>query len=211
MADATTPTGWSADINFPAFSRDKFIIALNANRIRKLVGWDTIGDADDYVWARVDKSEQYALELSPQTETKAYIDTKIDTTNTTSYQISMNQEIIVDGNNEMYALMYEYTMKHPVGSDALVEALMIMPSVTDPDVNDAFLYKEAMLTPQNLNPATDKKLTFLINFNGEQTRGTGAKDETTGRFKFTELGSTPEVQTFSLNNTTKTTKVTDDK
>lgn len=187
MAEAT---GWKEDIRFSDFSRDKFIPLIDANFIRELVGWPKIETKDGHAWARVNKSEQFSLELSPQTETKGYIDTANDTTRTTSYQVSQEQEIIIDGNNEVYALMYEYTMHFPVGSDAQVPNMLIMPSVTDPEVADAFLWEDAMLTPVSIN-TIDKKLTFTINYNGEYQRGTGSKDEETQRFVFTPAEQTP--------------------
>lgn len=207
MADATT--GWDADTRFSDFSRDKFIPLIDANFIRKMIGWDTIETEDGHAWARVDKSEQFSLELSPQTETKGYIDTANDTTRTVSYQVSQEQEIIIDGNNEVYALMYEYTMHFPVGSDAQVPNMLIMPSVTNPEVADAFLWEDAMLTPVSIN-TIDKKLTFTINYNGEYVRGTGAKGEESGRFEFTPLDGTkeppadPVVQTLNETTSTKT-------
>lgn len=201
----TTIKGWDASIRFPDFSRDKFIPAIDANAIRKFIGWDTIETSDGHAWARVDKSEQFNIELSPNTETKGYIDTANDTERMVSYQVSQEQEIIIDGNNEVYALMYEYTMHFPVGSDAIVPNLLLAPSVVDPDVVDAFLWNEAILTPVSIN-TIDKKLTFNISYNGAFERGTGAKDETTGRFLFTPSGDEkpdtppaeePEVQTLS--------------
>ena len=182
--------GWDADTRFTDFSRDKFIPLIDANFIRELIGWPKIETKDGHAWARVDKSEQFALELSPQTETKGYIDTANDTTRTISYQVSQEQEIIIDGNNEVYALMYEYTMHFPIGSDAQVPNMLIMPSVTDPKVADAFLWEEAMLTPVSID-TVNKKLTFTINYNGDWERGTGSKDEETGRFVFTPAEQTP--------------------
>lgn len=196
--------GWKDDIRFADFSRDKFIPLIDANFIRELVGWEKIETKDGHAWARVDKSEQFELGLSPQTETKNYIDTANDTTRTTSYQISQDQEIIIDGNNEVYALMYEYTMHFPVGSDAQVPNMLIMPSVTDPEVADAFLWEEAILTPVSIN-TIDKKLTFTINYNGEMKRGTGSKDEETQRFVFTPADAQVEpVSVLSAKTPVKT-------
>ena len=198
-------TGWKSETRFPDFSRDKFIPAIDANAIRRLIGWEEIKTADGHAWARVDKSEQFNIELSPNTETKGYIDTANDTERMVSYQVSQEQEIIIDGNNEVYALMYEYTMHFPVGSDAIVPNILLAPSVVDPDVVDAFMWEDAILTPVSLN-TIDKKLTFNIAYNGTMKRGTGAKDADTGRFLFQAKDSakppateddSEEVQTLS--------------
>ncbi len=187
MADAT-PTGRFAD-----FSRDRFVPLIDGNTIRRLVGMTTEGD--DFAWARVDKSEIFELAFNPEENTRGYIDTPNDATFVEKYGLQMDQEIVIDGNNETYSLMYEYAMHFPTGSDAEVPCALIMPNVKDPaGAADAFLWRQAILSPSGIN-TIDKKLTFSMKFNGAMERGTGAKNETTGRFEITiptAAGGTPE-------------------
>lgn len=183
MPNAKDPT-----VQFPGFNRSQMIPLIDGNTIRQRIGWEPVGEG--FSWARVDKSEVFEFATNPQTETKAYIDTANDYTYVKSYQAAMEQEIIIDPNNEVYGLMYEYTMLFPTGSDAEVPCMMIFPSVKDPAVSDAFLWKTAMLTTGAIS-SPDGKLTFTINFNGEMERGTGAKSAESGKFEFTPLPATP--------------------
>lgn len=194
---------------FPDFSRDKFIPIIDANTIRRFIGWDTEGDG--FAWARVDKSEVFELALNPEENTKGYIDTANDSTFVEKYSTQMDQEIVVDGNNEVYALMYEFMMHFPTGSDAEVPCALIMPSVKDPsNAADAFLWKNAILSPSTLN-TVDKKLSFAMKFNGAMERGTGALNTETGRFEITiptDGGSNDEggeVETLSAKSTKAST------
>lgn len=185
---------------FSDFSRDRFIPLIDANAIRRLVGMDTIDEG--HAWARVDKSEVFDFAFNPQENTKGYIDTANDSTFVEKYQPQMDQEIIVDGNNEVYSLMYEYSMHFPTGSDAEIPCAVIMPSVKDDSVADAFLWEQAILSPSNIN-TIDKKLTFSMKFNGEMKRGTGAKNAETGRFEiaFDDEDKGGEVETLSAKST----------
>lgn len=177
MADATPTT------RFADFSRDRFVPLIDGNTIRRLVGMTPEGDS--FAWARVDKSEVFELAFNPEENTRGYIDTPNDATFVEKYGLQMDQEIVIDGNNETYSLMYEYAMHFPTGSDAEVPCALIMPNVKDPAGSaDAFLWRQAILSPAGIN-TIDKKLTFSMKFNGAMERGTGAKNETTGRFEIT--------------------------
>lgn len=175
MAEAAEGT------RFGAFSRDKFIPTFDANAIRKVIGWTPT--EEEFDWVRIDKSEVYEYTLNPQTSTRAYIDTANDENMLDSYQKSMEQEIVIDGNNKAYQLLYEYMMAEPVGSDAVVPLMQIMPSVEDPAKADAWLYREGQLVPATLN-TVDKKLTFTMNFNGKVERGYGENKD--GKFTYTK-------------------------
>lgn len=181
MADAVT---------FPAFDRSMFIPLIDANAIRKYLGIDPVGTGADYL--RIDKSEIFELQFNPQTETKAYIVNKNDETSLTSYQTSMDQEIVIDGNNPLYSLMYRFAMKFPVGSDAEVPTLLCAPSVVTPGDIDGYLWEHALITIGSLN-SVDKKLSFTLNLNGDNKEGSVTNED--GKFTFTEGG---EVQTASL-------------
>lgn len=185
---------------FPAFDRSMFIPLIDLNKIYKLTGFKTAGTGYDF--GRIDKSEVFELQFNPQTETKAYIVNKNDETSIKSYQTSMEQEIVIDGNNPIYAAMYEFAMKFPVGSDAEIPTLLCAPSVREAGKIDGYLWKNALITITSLN-AVDKKLGFTLNLNGDCERGTVTKDED-GKFEFTPEDSTEsqvslqnEIATFS--------------
>lgn len=191
---------FNKEARFGDFSRDLFIPLIDGNTIRRFVGQKE--DGEGYAWARVDKSEIFDFAMNPQTETKAYIDTKNDETSITSFQLSQDQEIVIDGNNEVYSLLYEYAINFPTGSDAEVPCALIMPSVLDPDKADMLVWDKAMLVPSDIN-SVDKKLTFTMQLNGDHKRGTGAKGDG-GRFEFTEgAASVPEAASLSAKSGTK--------
>lgn len=182
---------------FPAFDRSMFIPFLEMNKIRKLTGFGTATDGDD--WGRIGKSEVFDLAFNPQTETKGYIENKNDQTTLTSYQVSQEQEIVIDGNDQIYALMYEFAMMFPVGSDAEVPVLLAAPSVRTPGDIDGFLWRDALISLSNLN-SVDKKLTFTLNLNGDVERGIITKGDD-GKFTFTDATETQTASTFSLDST----------
>lgn len=181
------------EVKFQAFDRSQFIPLIDGNAIRRLLGEEPVGTGKDYI--RIDKSEVWALQFNPQTETKGYIVNKNDETTLTSYQTAMDQEIVIDGNNPLYSLMYRFAMKFPVGSDAEVPTLLCAPSVVTPGAIDGYEWEHALITIGELN-SVDKKLTFTLNLNGDNTEGIVTKDDN-GKFVYTE-GGTPEVQTASV-------------
>lgn len=200
------PNAFKPEERFPAFSREDMIPLIDMNAIKRFLGVET--DGDGHAWTRVDKSEIDEITFDAQTETKKYIDTKNDYTYINSYNMSEPQEIITDGNNECYSLLYEYSMHRPTGSDAEVPCMQLFPSVMEPGKADAFLFENAMLVPGTIN-FVDKKLTFTMQFNGDMQRGIGEKDETTGRFKYTEVtdeDKDDQVETLSAKSVTTTAK-----
>lgn len=194
MANAFNP-----ETTFPDFNRSDFIPIIDMNTIKRLLGIET---DDGFAWCRVDKSEQYDFAPNAQTETKKYIDSKNDYTYISSYNPSMEQEIIIDGNNECYSLMHEYKIKFPTGADAEVPCALIEPSTMQVGVADALVWEKAMLVPGNTN-SVDKKMSFTMNFNGDMRRGTGAKNAETGRFEiaFDDEDKGGEVETLSAKST----------
>lgn len=189
---------------FPAFDRSMFIPCIELNKIRNLTGFGTATEGDD--WGRIGKSEVFDLAFNPQTETKGYIENKNDQTTLKSYQVSQDQEIVIDGNDPIYALMYEFAMMFPVGSDAVIPVLLVAPSVRTAGVNDGFVWREALISLKNLN-SVDKKLTFTLNLNGDVERGTVTIED--GKLTFSNAAEvqtvstlSDEVSTFSAKKTT---------
>lgn len=162
-----------------------FIPLVDANKIRKLTGFGEAGEG--YDWTRIDKSEIFELQFNPQTETKAYIVNKNDETAIKSYQTTQQQEIVIDGNNQLYSLMYEFAMAFPVGSDAEVPVLLCAPSVRKAGEIDGFKWEHTLITINSLN-SVDQKLSFTLNLNGDSERGTVTNEG--GKFTYTAGVST---------------------
>lgn len=168
------------------FTRNQYPVLLDANA---LAGKK---DAEDYDFARVDKSTQYELTWNGQTETKGYIDAANDTNELTGFQTAMGQEIILEPTNRMFRLIDEFAWKFKTGADTIVPCCLPRPYVLDDDgnVSDQYalcaLWKEASVVPNSLN-TVDGKYSFDINLNGDPTYGYMEK----GTFKFIE-GNPPE-------------------
>lgn len=168
---------------FPDFDRSKFIPLFDGNAVRRFLGIEEVGEPGSVDLIRIGKSTIFTYSPNAQTETQAFIETANDYTYIKNYAPTMPQEVMIDGNDPAYALMYEFTMHHPTGSDAEIPNYLAAPSVTTPGEMDMFAWPTAMMVPGDLSPV-DKKLNFTINYNGEMERGTGERDETTGKFKF---------------------------
>lgn len=154
-------------------TRDLYVPYLDLNK----------GEGDTYDWCRIDKSTVFEFSFNPSEETYGYIDSANDTTLITSYAATMEQEIILDNDNAMYAFMYEFCMGMPTGTSASIPALLAEPD-SDGAVTRGRLWAEATVSPGSLN-TVDGKLSFTINYNGTQTVGdvTYADD---GTVTFTE-------------------------
>lgn len=156
-------------------SRDLYIPLIDKN---KLLGVT----AEGYDWTRVDKSTIFAFAFNPQEETFGYIDAANDTTEVVSYQPELPQEIVLDNSNALYPAMHEFCMEMPLGSDAVVPCLLVMPDMTTGEPTKGYLWEEATISPQELN-SVDGKLTFTMKLNGKKTNGTVAVND--GAFEFT--------------------------
>ena len=155
-------------------TRDLFIPLIDKNKL-------TGTTAEGYDWARVDKSTVFALAFNPQEETFGYINSPNDTTEVTSYQPELPQEIVLDNENPLYAAMFDFCMKMPVGSAAEVPCLLVMPDNTTGEATKGFLWEHAIISPQDLN-SVDGKLTFTMKLNGTKKDGTVAASG--GKFTF---------------------------
>lgn len=157
-------------------TRNLFIPLIDKNKL-------TGTTSESYAWVRVDKSTVFELSFNPQEETFGYIDAANDSTEVTSYQPELPQEIILDNENALYAAMFDFCMSLPVGSDAVVPCLLVMPDTSTGEATKGYLWKEATISPQSLN-SVDGKLSFTMKLNGELTRGTVAASN--GSFTFAE-------------------------
>lgn len=155
-------------------TRDLFIPLIDLNKL-------TGASATGYDWARIDKSTIFELSFNPQEETYGYIDSANDATQVNSYQPELPQEIVLDSSNAIYSAMFDFAMKMPLGSDAVVPCLLVMPDENGKAVR-GFLWSEAIVSPQTLN-TVDGILSFTLKLNGAVTEGTVSSDG--GEFTFT--------------------------
>lgn len=145
-------------------TRDLFIPLIDENKLKGNSG-------GTYKWLRIDKSTVFALAFNPQEETYGYIDTPNDTTEITSYQPELPQEITLDKDNPLFAAMFDFCMKMPVGSDAVVPFLLVAPAADTGKPTAGYLWAEASISPGELN-TVDGKLSFTVKLNGKKQDGT---------------------------------------
>lgn len=157
-------------------TRDLFIPLIDRNKL-------TGASAEGFDWVRVDKSTIFALAFNPQEETFSYINAPNDSTEVTSYQPELPQEIVLDSSNPLYVAMHDFAMDMPVGSAAEVPCLLVMPDASTGEATKGYLWEHAIISMQELN-SVDGKLTFTMKLNGVKKDGTVTASD--GTFVFAE-------------------------
>lgn len=140
-------------------TRDLYIPCLDTSATKDLSGF-----------VPIDKSTIFELAWNPETETYTYICNRSNSTEVTSFALSMEQEIVLDNSNPMYAFMYPLCFSMPTGSDAVVPFLLVDPDMTTGQPTRGKLWKDATIQPSTLN-TVDGKLAFTINLNGDMVEG----------------------------------------
>lgn len=144
-------------------TRDLYIPLVDKNKLTGKGG-------EGYDWIRIDKSTVFALAFNPQEETFSYIDAPNDATEITSYQPELPQEIVLDSDNPLYEAMKGFCMSMPVGSNANVPCLLVMPDKSG-NATEGHLWADATVSPQTLDSVAGK-LSFTLKLNGKKTDGT---------------------------------------
>lgn len=157
-------------------TRDLFVPLIDRNKL-------TGASAEGYDWVRVDKSTIFALAFNPQEETFSYINAPNDSTEVTSYQPELPQEIVLDSSNPLYVAMHDFAMAMPIGSAAEVPCLLVMPDASTGEATKGYLWEHAIISMQELN-SVDGKLTFTMKLNGVKKDGTVTASD--GTFVFAE-------------------------
>ena len=139
------------------------------------------------VWVPIDLSTVFEFAFNPNTETYTYICYANDTTETTGYAPTMEQEIVLDNENPMYKAMYPFMMSMPTGSKCKVPLLLVEPDMTTGQPTRGRLWSEATVSPGTVN-TVDGKLTFTLNINGDQQQGTVSKTGSTVTFTPDDAG-----------------------
>lgn len=160
-------------------TRNLFIPYVDRNTILKAIGQEAGSERD---WVRIDKSTVFDLAFNPQETTSGYIDTANDTTQVTSYQPELPQEIILDNSNPLFKIMFPFCMQMPTGADAVVPVLLRVPNMETAEPTDAYEWAEAIVSPTDL-ATVDGKLNFSLKLNGDAVKGTVADED--GKPKFT--------------------------
>lgn len=163
-------------------TRNKFIPLVDA----------TLGAEDGvYDWVRIDKSTVFELSFNPSEETSGYIDAANDSTYIKSYAPELPQEIVLDNENPLYQVMFPFCMSMPTGSSATVPCALVVPNMTTGEATDAYVWTEAVISPQTLN-TVDGILSFSLKLNGDSQQGTMTISD--GEFVFTpNAAATAEV------------------
>lgn len=131
---------------------------------------DTSDGTGTAKYVPIDLSTEFEFDWNPNEETYSYIKDANDSTEVTGYAPQMEQEIALESTNPMYSYLFPKFMSMPKGSDLNVPCLLCVPDDKGA-VTVGYLWKDAQLSPQNLN-TVDGKLVFNINFNGDVEKGT---------------------------------------
>lgn len=183
-------------------TRNLFIPYVEGNKIRQAIGETVSGEGED--WVQIDKSTIFDLAFNPQEETSGYIDMANDTTYVKSYQAELPQEIILDSDNPLFKIMFPFCMAMPTGGDAEVPVLLRVPDLATGTATQAYLWKQAIVSPTDLN-TVDGKLMFSLKLNGDAVKGTVSV--TDGKVAFTEsTGEEAETLRFASEATTMSAK-----
>lgn len=130
-------------------TREQFLIFLDTARDFTFVA---------PTWKRIDKSTLFEYSLNEVTQTNAYIDSDIDTTEVTGNAPSMPQEIQILEENAIYDMVAGLIQSRPTGEDTKVPFLLCFGGT------DAVAQRGvATLTDKKLN-TVDGKASFTLNF-----------------------------------------------
>ena len=88
---------------------------------------------------------------------------------------------MLDSSNPIYSAMFDFAMRMPLGSDAVVPCLLAMPDASGRSTR-GYMWPEAIVSPQTLN-TVDGLLSFTLKLNGQKQEGTVSNSG--GEFTFT--------------------------
>lgn len=128
---------------------------------------DTHTSGDTAQWTRIDKSTIFSLNPNPQTEQRDYICMDAPVTEVDHYEPSLPQEIALYEGNPMYDFIADMFDRLPVGSAAVVPALICFAGTG----KRAWMISECTIVLGELN-TVDGKLSFTLNLGGDITHGT---------------------------------------
>lgn len=177
-------------------TRDKFVPYIDANAIKNFLG---ISAGSGYDWVRVDKSTVFDFAFNPQEETSGFIDSAADTSYVKSYQPNLPQEIILDSDNPLFEIMYQFVFKFPTGANAVVPALLAVPNLATGEPTNAIMWEEHVISPTDLN-TVDGKLIWDMKLNGTPKHGTVTYSTTDYKPTFTAgdwVNTAAETQSYS--------------
>ena len=118
-------------------------------------------------WKRIDKSTIFALNPNPQTESTDYICYESPVEEIDHYEPELPQEIALYEGNPMYDFMIGLFYDLPVGSAAVVPALICFAGTGA----KAWSVPQCTVTLGELN-TVEGKLSFTLNLGGDIVKGT---------------------------------------
>ena len=157
-------------------TRDLYVVLIDRNKI--------LGNTEEgFDWVRLKKSRIFEFDFGAQTETFGYIDAPNDVSEITGYEPSLPQEVVLDKDDPMFAMMDKFCMSFPIGSAAHVPFLLVRPSIETGEPVVGLLWEESTIVPNNL-ATIDGFLRFDIKPGGKMKKGTVTASE--GTFVFAE-------------------------
>ena len=118
-------------------------------------------------WKRVDKSTVFSLNPNPQSESKDYICYETPVEEIDHYEPELPQEIALYEGNPMYDFIFGLFYDLPVGSAAIVPALICFAGTGA----KAWKVDNCVIQLGELN-TVDGKLSFTMKLSGDITKGT---------------------------------------
>lgn len=137
------------------------------------------GQTGEYI--PIDLSTVFEFNWNPNTETYAYIKDKNDSNEVTGYAPTMEQEIVLDNENPLYAHLYPLFMSMPTGAACNLPLLLVEPDMKTGQPTVGRLWKDNNVVPSSL-ATVDGKLNFTLNINGDPVEGTVARSGSTVTF-----------------------------
>ena len=144
-----------------------------------------IGNTDEPVWARIDKSTVFEIVMNAETESQDYISQELPTEEIKNFAPSMDQEIATYANNPIYEYMFQ---KFYEAKTVQLKTLICFPPHGDPEVKQAWMVPITTCVLNNMN-YVDGKLSWNMSFGGNTERGTYTIDESTGKPTFSKAAS----------------------
>lgn len=151
-----------ADTAMTKLDKTKFIPFLDTSETVNSGTWEPN-------WKRIDLSTIFDLNPNAQTVERDYISHETAVDEITGYKPELPQEIAIYENNPIYDFVFSKFYELPVGSEAIVPALICFGGTAA----KSWQVKQNRLVLGNLN-SVEGKLSFTLKLGGSIERGTYA-------------------------------------
>ena len=130
-----------------------------------------IGNAEEPVWARIDKSTVFEIVMNAETETQDYISQELPTEEIKNFAPSMDQEIATYKGNKIYEFMVDLFYHRKIHHG---KVLLCFPE-NEKGEKLAWMVTDVVFVLGSMNWA-ESKLTWSMNFGGDVIEGTYTKN-----------------------------------